>query len=506
MALILFIQDKVVITPPFIYLCSKPHDNFILTYIMKNNILFSVCILLLSTLTYAQPTEIPWKHGPLQVSANSRYLQQADGAPFFWLGDTGWLLPEKLNRDEAAYYLEHCKQAGFNVIQVQTINGVPAMNFYGQSSHPHGYDFSGTDQPGTYGYWNHMDYIIETAERQGIYIGMVCIWGGLVKSGQMDVEQAKAYGTFLANRYKDHPNIIWIIGGDTYGNLKTEVWEALATTIKSIDKNHLMTFHPFGRTLSTTWFNNAAWLDFNMFQSGHRRYEQSKDNTNSILPIGTEEDNWRYVEISHSTKPMRPVIDGEPSYEAIPQGLHNPKEGFWQAEDVRRYAYWSVFAGAFGHTYGHNSIMQFLKPGVNAAYGATKLWYDALTDAGFNQMKYLKALILGFPFFERIPDQSIIAGENGEKYDRLIATRGTDYLLVYNYTGRSMEINIHKISGKTKKAWWYSPRNGEFSYIGEFSSKVTTFTPQGKQNNGNDWVLIVTDSAQDYVDSISKNK
>ena len=27
-------------------------------------------------------------------------------------GDTGWLLPEKLNRDEAAYYLEHCRQAG----------------------------------------------------------------------------------------------------------------------------------------------------------------------------------------------------------------------------------------------------------------------------------------------------------------------------------------------------------------------------------------------------------
>lgn len=45
----------------------------------------------------------------------------ADGTPFFWLGDTGWLLPEKLNRDEAAYYLEHCRQAGFNVVQVQTI-------------------------------------------------------------------------------------------------------------------------------------------------------------------------------------------------------------------------------------------------------------------------------------------------------------------------------------------------------------------------------------------------
>ena len=49
---------------------------------------------------------------------------------------------ERLNRDEAEYYLEQCKQAGFNVVQVQTINGVPAMNFYGQSSMPDGFDFS----------------------------------------------------------------------------------------------------------------------------------------------------------------------------------------------------------------------------------------------------------------------------------------------------------------------------------------------------------------------------
>ena len=51
-------------------------------------------------------------------------------------------------------------------------------------------------------------------------------------------------------------------------------------------------------------------------------------------------------------------------------------------------------------------------------------------------MKYLKNLMLTFPFFERVPDQSVIAGTNGERYDRAIATRGNDYLLVYNYSGR----------------------------------------------------------------------
>ena len=118
---------------------------------------------------------------------------------------------------------------------------------------------------------------------------------------------------------------------------------------------------------------------------------------------------------------MKPVIDGEPIYEEIPHGLHDENELLWKDYDVRRYAYWSVFAGSFGHTYGHNSIMQFIKPGVGGAYGAKKPWYDALNDPGYNQMKYLKTWMLTFPFFERIPDQSVM-GKNGERYDRAIAT------------------------------------------------------------------------------------
>ena len=267
-------------------------------------ILFYLCFTCFFYQVFSQSHNLPWKNGALQISSNSRYLQHTNGSPFFWLGDTGWLLPERLNRDEAEYYLEQCKQAGFNVVQVQTINGVPAMNFYGQSSMPDGFDFSNINRPGIYGYWDHMDFIIDAAARRGIYIGMVCIWGGLVKSGKMNVEEAKAYGTFLANRYKDRPNIIWMIGGDIYGNIKTEVWNMLANTIKSIDKNHLMTFHPFGRTLSAEWFNDAPWLDFNMFQSGHRRYGQSKDDKKTLLPQGTEEDNWRYVEHSLAQKPL----------------------------------------------------------------------------------------------------------------------------------------------------------------------------------------------------------
>ena len=38
--------------------------------------------------------------GKLQVSANKRFLQHADGTPFFYLGDTAWELFHRLNREE----------------------------------------------------------------------------------------------------------------------------------------------------------------------------------------------------------------------------------------------------------------------------------------------------------------------------------------------------------------------------------------------------------------------
>ena len=460
---------------------------------------FLICFLFSSSQTKKE--ELPWSNGALQVSPDNKYLQHKNGKPFFWLGDTGWLLPQRTDRDEVEFYLSQCAKNGFNVVQVQTINAVPAYNKYGQASMIDGFDFSNIKQKGVYGYWDHMDHIVKTAEKNGIYIGMVCIWGGLVKAGKMDANQAKRYGQFLAERYKDSPNIIWFIGGDLRGDIKTEVWEALANSIKSIDKNHLMTYHPFGATSSVDWFSNADWLDFNMFQSGHRRYGQRKGDGEAKKIADTEEDNWRYVEKALAMKPLKPIIDGEPSYEDIPQGLHDFNEPRWKAKDVRRYAYWSVFAGSFGHTYGNNSIMQFYRPGLSPAYGADRAWYDCLNDPGFVQMKYLKNLILKFPYFERISDPSIIKGDAGERYDRLIATRGNDYLLVYNYSGKTMQIDLSKITGKQKKCWWYDPRTGVYKYIGEFdSNKIMQIAPDKEDGQSHDFVFIAIDSSKKYLD------
>lgn len=432
----------------------------------------------------------------LKVSENGRYLTIEDGKPFFWLGDTGWLLFGKLTREEAGKYLDDRKHKGFNVIQVMVLHTVHAVNAYGDSaltggnvSRPkitEGNSFSDSSQ---YDFWDHVDYIVDKAAEKGLYMAMVPVWGSNVKSGFVNRKQAKAYAAFLADRYKNKPNIIWLNGGDIPGKDSIEVWKTIGTTLREMDPDHLITFHPRGRTSSSEWFHSQPWLDFNMFQSGHRRYDQDTS-ANETRHFG--EDNWKYINYDYSLKPVKPTIDGEPSYEDIPQGLHDTTEIRWTDRDVRRYGYWSVFAGGFGYTYGDNSVMQMLGPkDKGSAYGAHLYWTEAINAPGALQMQYLKGLVLSKPFFERVPDQSLIASQ-GDKYNYLIATRGKDYAMIYTYTGRNLEINMGKIEGSEVTASWYNPRDGKTSKIGKFkNSGVAEFNPPGEPAEGNDWVLIL---------------
>jgi len=449
----------------------------------------------------------PWNDGRLIVSQNGRFLQHENGRPFFWLGDTAWRLFHRLNRSEVETYLENRRRKGFNVVQAVLLFEMPEanVNVYGDPALINGNPAQPQTTPGSnyredleYDYWDHVDFVVNKAAEKGIYIALVPAWGSTVKGGYFTVESARKYGRWLAERYRDKPNIIWINGGDIRGDQNREIWQALGQAIHQSDPNHLMSFHPFGRTQSSTWFHNEDWVDFNMFQSGHRRYDQRREEDDIATWKG--EDNWRYVLEDYAKMPPKPTIDGEPSYENIPQGLHDPNEPYWQARDARRYAYWSVFAGAFGHTYGNNAVMQMYKPNSGRGrYGVQNYWYQAINDPGAGQMQYLKSLILSRPFFERVFDPSMIAGENGDKYDYVIAMRGVSFAFIYTYTGREFDVSAGKITGEKIRAYWYNPRNGKTRFIKYFENEgVQHFNPPGLKEEGNDWVLVLDDAGKKF--------
>ncbi|MFT3826585.1 MAG: glycoside hydrolase family 140 protein [Chitinophagaceae bacterium] len=428
----------------------------------------------------------------LQVSANKRFFQTSNGKPFFWLGDTGWLLFHKTTRKEAGHYLDVRKAQGFNVIQVMVIHSLQAKNIYGS----YALNNSDLSQPvianntDTANYWNHISFIIEEAAKRNIYLALVPVWGGDVRGNKISAEQATVYAKFLADRFGKYNNIIWLNGGDTKGTDGAAIWQAIGTTLRKYDTRHLISFHPRGRYSSSEWFHEQPWLDFNMFQSGHRTYAQDTSRSDKYH-FG--EDNWRYIQQDYALNPAKPTLDGEPSYENIPHGLHDSLQPRWNDADLRRYAYWSVFAGGAGFTYGENATMQFHKKGdADRNYGVTDAWTNTIYSKGATQLHYLKALLLSLPYFERIPAQNIIAGEQGSRYDFLIATKGKHYALVYTYSGKNFSIDTNELGFVLKKAQWFSPSTGKRQKaVFQRNGNQLAFDPPGTPANGNDWVLIM---------------
>lgn len=434
---------------------------------------------------------------PLKISQNQRFFQTADGKPFFWLGDTGWLLFIKCNREDVLQYLDARQQQGFNVVQVMVLHTLGAKNVYGAKALKEG-DISqplttpgaAFDDTSAYDFWDHVDFVVQEAEKRGIYMAFVPVWGSAAKDETVTAPKAAVFAKFLAERYKNNTNIIWLNGGDIEGNAKMDVWEAIGTTIKKYDPHHLMTYHPRGRYSSTDWFHNRKWLDFNMFQSGHRSYAQD---TSMKEKHRHGEDNWKFVVTDYNMKPAKPVLDGEPSYENIPYGLHDSLQPRWTAAEVRRYGYWSVFAGGAGFTYGENAIMQFNKMGdADANFGVFNNWKETINAPGALQMKYLKDLILSYSYFDRKPAQEIIADNTQKRYNYIIATKGPAYAMAYTYTGRTFKVNTAKLGFKLSSAQWYSPVDGSTQSIGlKAKTGIVSFDPPGQPKNGNDWVLVL---------------
>jgi hypothetical protein len=434
---------------------------------------------------------VDFKRGHLKVAENKRFIVHADGMPFFYLGDTAWELFHRLSREEVDKYLENRRQKGFTVIQavvLAELDGLNTPNANGDRP------FADNDpkRPNE-AYFKHVDYIVNKAEEKGIYIGMLPTWGdkvtkawgkGPVLFTNDNVADVEAYGRFLGARYKDKPNIIWILGGDRLADGVENVWRAMAKGIEQGDGGrHLMTYHPQGGRSSAEWFHNDSWLDFNMLQSGHGKFDN---------------DNYNRVSGDYDRKPTKPCIDGEPRYEDHPVNW-KPDNGWFGDFDVRQGAYWALFAGAFGHTYGCHDIWQMYAPGRAPISSARNNWYDVLDLPGAWDMMHVRNLMQSRPFLSRVPDQSLISGGPGSGAEHIQATRGDGYAFIYLPYGQNVTVAMGKASGEKVRAYWFDPRTGDAKQIGTFENKGTReFDPPGEKARGNDWVLVLDDEAKQF--------
>jgi hypothetical protein len=280
----------------------------------------------------------------------------------------------------------------------------------------------------------------------------------------------------------------------------------MATGIREVcGDEQLISFHPRGSGVSSWWFHNERWLDFNMYQTGHQNFFRVYD----------------FAQDAYQLRPTKPFVDGEPAYEDIPvrfwdymdfsksgrervpDNVLNEfgmvadrshfKAGFVLPYDVRVHAYWNFLSGAAGYTYGNNAIWQMYRKGDEPAIPTLTNWQEALNRPGANHMQHLVQLLRSRPLGKLVPDQSLVYGPNRKGSEYVVSASASDGSFAYIYLarGQSVTVNLGKLTASMVRATWFDPREGSDRSIGNFKANGhSEFSPPSRGVN-NDWLLVL---------------
>ena len=409
--------------------------------------------------TYPVPTK-------LKIDQSKRFLVRADGSPFVWIGDTFWLF-SKLTREQRLQLLDDRQSKGFNVVMIRVGMGNKTV------AEPIG--FKGNLEP-IESHFQEIDHLVAAANQRGMYIAIATGWWQIVRD--FDADSLYKFGKFIGDRYKDNDNIIWLGPGESGSHSRKQKLAAhkLKSLVKGIRDgdtgNKLLTLHAdFQRGTSLSNLDNL--IDFKNWQTSQWCCPTNlprKDNRNWTV--------WDAIAYDYQQSPIKPTFDGEAWYENTNLGGGTPAKPY----NIRRRAYFSIFAGGFGHSYGGSGV-----------WDATPNFSRALQFEGATQIGYLSQLLhaLGNDFLKLKPSQSIIVSGQSSNYDRHIqATTANDgsYALVYTAGTSNFDLDLSLLSDESVSVIWFNPRTKALTHQSAVKRDTrVNFTTPGK----GDWVLVL---------------
>jgi hypothetical protein len=360
--------------------------------------------------------------------------------------------------EDARTILERTASHGFTFVQVMLmgVGDGSGANVYGQEGW-----IDNNPQTPNEAYFKHVDAIVRAAADKNVVISMTMFHQRYRQ--WITLENARAWATWLGQRYKDAPNIVWSMTPEATQEFVPILRELAAGLHAGDGGRHLVTFKPDPAPYSSSFIHAEEWLDFNSMQTWNR--------TDLIYPFVTKD---------YNLQPVKPVLMAEGAYEAGSE-YGFPVTPLW----VRRQAYYSYLAGGH-HTYGHNDSWRILPT-----------WKEALDSPGAVQMGILKRIFAArSEWWFLVPDQTVFAtgGQNeGEVLHLAARHQGGEWLIVYLGDTASFSVNMNKLSAARVRACWIDPRTGEESPIGVFGNTgVKTFTtPTGWED-----ALLVLEAAK----------
>jgi hypothetical protein len=422
--------------------------------------------------------DAPQRTPSVRLSADKTYLIDADGNPFFINGDAAWALIAQVSKEDAEVYLENRRQKGFNVILASLLehkfaSHAPA-DYYGDLP----FTTAGGSKAPNEAYFAHVDWVIHRAAEKGItvlldamFLGYNCGDSGWCKDVRAtSMDSMRAYGRYIGHRYRQFPNIIWLIGGDTdpaVHRVKTKL-EAMVEGMREFDSGHLFTAHNAPDESAQAVWGNAPWLGLNNVYTYDRfpGMVEEEYNRAHALPLFLVESTY---ENEHESTPFI----------------------------LRRQMYSTVLWGArAGHIFGNCPIWTFGSAATFCAGGGD--WHsELLRSVGSEDVFRFGRLMNSRSHYLMRPDYLHVVMTAGyESGLNLAATSfATDGSSIVSYipTRRPVTLALSKISGPMAAAQWFNPRTGSTESIGVYPTNTSpSFTPP----DDNDWVLVLDDASR----------
>lgn len=436
-----------------------------------------------------------YRHGAVQVMADRRHLQHADGTPFFWLADTWWMaFTERLSfPDEFARLVADRVKKHFTVIQI--VAGLyPDMDWYdergrNEAGFPWTKDFTSINPA----YFDRVDERVAFMVEQGLASCIVGSWGYFMDFAGMDV--LKQHWKYLVARYGAYP-VMWCAAGEglmkyyladsqmdpeEWKQMRQTQWSDLIQHIRTLDAHQrLVTIHPtqYGREQ----VSNPGLIDFEMLQTGHGGYPS----------LGPTVD---MLEHSLAAQPVMPVVVSEVNYEGICESAR---------EEMQRFHFWSsVLSGAMGHTYGANGLWQVNtreKPYGKSPHGTS--WGDLPWDAaaalpGSEQLGLGKALLTQFDWWkmESHPEWISHPSTLADRHQAYIAGIPGKLRMVFYPANMAWPAWQQKLvvlaleEGVQYQVFYFDPKTGTQYDLGKVSGNQYILP---KPPIFQDWVLVMT--------------
>jgi hypothetical protein len=282
-----------------------------------------------------------------------------DGVPYLLVGDMPWCLIVSPTWDEAVAYLEDRAARGFNALTIELIEslfGIDApRNRCGDEPFLVPGDFSQPNEA----YFAHADRVLRKAGELGFLVLLnPCYLGydgsstypgyrGRPEGWHAEVlangpEKCETYGRYLGRRYRDYPNILWLMAGDRSPGDVLEHQRAMVKGIQSEDMpGRLFTAHVAPHQRVQEAFPDDPWLTVGNVYSYSIIHRDCRD--------------------EYRRRSGQPFFLFETSYE---DEYHNCSE-----VQMRRQVWWPVLQGAFGASMGNYTVW-IHGPGWQQALGS----------------------------------------------------------------------------------------------------------------------------------------